>query len=230
MRQIFIFITFFLALQSTFLNAQNDSIPKKKSHFLVGIRGAVNQTRDVFLFGNSKNGSDSKRAFKIGGEGEFFVGYTSSKKQIHVGFGYSENNTQFSHDGLQKSKDYLRYRYKFYTATVYFNWLVGKKSVWIIGPNAGYASLFYFADHGHIDAPPVTIDYRRTFRTPQNTGWLGFTFGRLFPLNDHFEAGVYLITKTSSLILGQNAVGFKSKTADRSFLVNTININLTFKI
>ncbi|HEY0029773.1 MAG TPA: hypothetical protein VGC65_03355 [Bacteroidia bacterium] len=230
MQQRSIFLTIVLAFNSFFLSGQN-SAPKKDWHFAFGVCGAVNNTRDVDLFADDRRLTiDSPRAFKLGGEGKVIVGYVTQKRQILLGFGYSDNVTQYNFNGIWTSKGYLRFQYKFYTATLSYNWLIGKQHKWVLGADLAYGLMFHFTDHGHRDSQPTPIDYGRYYKTPQNTYWLGLTFGRLFPLNEHFEIGTFFNTKASSLVRGTNAAGSKTKTFDRNFLVYTLNFNLTYKI
>ncbi len=237
---IFLVLIQFLHLE---IQAENDSL--KKTYFIIGLSGSPNNTYNIYAFGESNGGNakfeDQKISF--GGETELYIGFKTKKQQVTLGIGYSYNRNKNIREYLNKNgppaitnSDFYCESYKI---ALNVNWLVGENKRWIVGTNVELSILNSYKEFVHIENNPASnqTDFSYEYYAPQNIGWIGVNFGRLFKINNLIDFNIVFNTKASSLILGKdpnyeynNLPDDPARTNDRNFFVKTLNFNLCFKL
>jgi hypothetical protein len=256
------FFSIFSLIFCSLTKGQNDSLrridslnglprPVDVPHFIFGLSGAPDHTYNVYIFGDENGGYEvhNDRKLSFGGEGELFAGFEKRKMQVTFGIGYAYLSSKYSHkysnggSNNSFSTDNFTLHEEFYKISFNLNWLVGDKNRWIVGMKTEYGLLSSFKEVFHLENNPYVVNpnYTYNYRTPQNTIWAGFNFGRLFKINKHIDFSIVFNTKISSLILGRPQKACSSGhdydyrslecdgTADRNLFVKTLNINFIFK-
>lgn len=172
-----------------------------------------------------------------------YLGFKTEKKQVTLGIGYAYNRNKNIHEYFNKNGPPATNTSNFHGESckiaLNINWLVGKENRWIVGTNVELSILYSYKEFIHIENNPANnqTDFTHIYYTPQNIGWVGMNFGRIFKINDLIDFSIVFNIKVSSLVIGKdpnyqynNLSTDPPRTNDRNLFVKTLNLNLSFKL